>query len=289
MDVLDRIDNIDQTYKIGLVILGTLAIGFAASSFQSASILGGDTSQISYRGHAEDMSVSRDIADTTIPGSGGESGIAPESSDRKVVTTVRTTLKVDDVKPAQESTRKIVNDYNGFIESSSIDKRNEVSGRMTVAVPADKLSDFMNGLESNYKVESQNTDRTDVTDRYNELEAELDSKQKEMDQLENLMNRSESVSDLVDIQERMSELRSRINYLQKQLDNLDERVDYSTVHITFEGPELLKASFDIQETFFKAYTAIFESVRLMILGAAYLIPFAVIIGLYKVVKGRVRP
>lgn len=283
MDILDRINDIDQNYKIGLAILGTLIVGFMATSFSTAPLLGADTSQ------TEQLSMSRGIADTSIPGPGTGSGLDPSSSDRKVVTTVRTTLKVDDVATAQESTRQLVGDYNGFIESSSIDKRNEVSGRMTVAVPAENLSGFMSGLESNYRVESQNTDRTDVTDRYNELESELNSKQQEMRQLESLMNRSENVSDLVKIQERMSELRSRINYLQKQLDNLEERVDYSTVHITFEGPELLKASFDIQETFFQAYRAIFESVRLMILGGAYLLPFALIIGLYKVVRGRFRP
>lgn len=289
MEALDRIKDLDQNYKIGLVLLGALVVGLAASSFQNAPLMSADTPQTSYNGQTKDLAFSRGIADSSMPGPGEESGIDPGSSDRKVVTTVRTTLKVDDVATAQESTRQLIDDYNGFIESSSINKRNEVSGRMTVAVPAENLSEFMSGLESNYRVESQNSDRTDVTDRYNEVEAELNSKQQEMRQLEDLMNRSESVSDLVEIQERMSELRSRINYLQKQLDNLDERVDYSTVHITFEGPELLKASFDIRETFFQAYRAIFESVRLMIVGAAYLLPFAAIIGLYKVVKGRVRP
>lgn len=289
MEALDRIKNLDQHYQIGLALMAALIVGLVASSFQSAT-LGSSNSQVAYQGQTEDLAASGGIADKGVPKTRGDSGGAdPETSDRKIVTTVRTTLKVNDVAAAQDDVRQRVEQYNGFIESSSIDQRNEVSGRMVVAVPDENLSDFTNGLESNYKVKSQSSDRTDVTDRYNELEAELNSKQQEMRQLEDLMNRSENVSDLVKIQERMSELRSRINYLQKQLDNLDERVDYSTVHITFEGPELLKASFDIQETFFQAYRAIFESVRLMILGAAYLLPFAVIIGLYKVVKGRVRP
>lgn len=288
MDALERIKDLDQTYQIGLVILGALVIGFTASSLPNSSLLGAGTSQMAYSGQTEDLAMSRGMVDTRLPGPGTGSGIDPDSTDRKVVTTVRTTLRVDDVATAQEDTRGLVEEYDGFIESSSIDKRNEVSGRMTVAIPAENLSSFMSGLESNYRVESQNSDRTDVTDRYNELEAELNSKKLEMEQLENLMDRSENVSDLVKIQERMSELRSRINFLQKQLDNLDERVDYSTVHITFEGPELLKASFDLRETLFQAYRAIFESLRLMILGAAYLVPFAIVIGLYKVVKGRVR-
>jgi len=47
---------------------------------------------------------------------------------------------------------------------------------MAVAVPDGNLSEFTEGLENSYRVESQSSDRTDVTDQYNELEAELESK-----------------------------------------------------------------------------------------------------------------
>jgi hypothetical protein len=288
MDALDRIKNLNQNYKIGLVLLTALLVGVVASSFQTTPFLGSSNSQADYRG--EDLARHGKVADAgNTPSVREESSLSgSDSSDRKIVTTVRTTLKVNDVATAQEDVRQQVKQYNGFIERSSIDQRNEVSGSMTVAVPAENLSDFTSGLESNYKVDSQSSDRSDVTDRYNELEAELESKKQEMERLEELMNRSENVSDLVEIQERMSELRSRINYLQKRLDNLDERVNYSKVYITFEGPELLKASFDLRETLFDAYRAVFDSVRLMILGAAYLLPFAALIGLYKVVTRRAR-
>lgn len=285
MNGLDRIRNLDQIYKIGLALLIVLTVGFIASSFQTPPSLGTtDNAQLDYRSPTKDFAVSRNIADT-----GGSGSVAPESTNRKIVTTIRTTLRVNDVAEAQENTRQLVKQYNGFIESSSIDKRNEVSGRMTVAIPEKNLSQFTNDLEADYRVESQNSDRTDVTDRYNELEAELDSKKQEMEQLKGLMNKSENVSDLVKIQERMSELRSRINFLQKQLEDLEERINYSKVYVTYEGPELLKASFDVQETFFQAYQGVFESIRLMILGAAYLLPFIMFIGLYKVLRKRVRP
>jgi len=290
MGASDRIKNLDTNYKIGLALLGALIVGFTASTFQATSLSGGNNHYTTYNSQTQDLAASKGLADTTAPRTEADSGSATSgSSEQKIVTTVRTTLKVKDVAAAQDGVRQQVNQYNGFIESSSIDQRNEVSGRMTVAVPDENLSEFTSGLENSYEVKSQSSDRTDVTDRYNELEAELDSKKQEMRQLEELMNRSENVSDLVEIQERMSELRSRINFLQKQLDDLDERVTYSKVYITFEGPELLKASFDLKETFFQAYRAIVESVRLMILGAAYLLPFLVVIGLYKVVKSRFRP
>jgi len=290
MEVIDNITDLDQTYKIGLALLGVLIVGFVASSFHGTPLLGADNGYTTYGGQAESYTTSGGLAyDTSIRTEAQRGSTTSGSSEQKIVTTVTTTLKVQDVVRAQEDIRQRVDQYNGFIESSSIDQRNKVSGSMAVAVPDGNLSEFTEGLENSYRVESQSSDRTDVTDQYNELEAELESKKQEMEQLERLMNRSENVSDLVDIQERMSELRSRINFLQKQLEDLDERVTYSRVYITFEGPELLKASFDLKETFFQAYRAIFESIKLMIVGTAYLIPFAVVIGLYKLVKARFRP
>lgn len=286
MKALDRVKNLDQSYKIGLILFAALAVGFVANSFQSPASMGANTAYTDYKAQTEDLAASRGAL-PVADGASGQSAADPGSSDRKIITTVRTTLKVSDVSEAQENTRQLVDHYNGFIESSSIDQRNQVSGRMTVAIPDENLSEFTSGLESSYRVESQSTDRTDVTDRYNELEAELEAKQQEMQQLEDLMDRAENVSELVKIQERMSELRSRIDFLQRQLDDLDDRVRYSRVHITYEGPELLRASFSLQETLFQAYRAVFDSVRLMILGAAYLLPFLVLVGLYRLLKPRV--
>lgn len=289
MKVVDRVKNVDQRFKIGLTLLLVLTVGLIASTLQAGTHMPTDSTDVVYHTREADMEASAGFAGSSGSLTHDKVTTQDESSTRKIVTTVRTTLRVEDVSTAQEAVRRQVEEYNGFIKSTSIDQRNEVSGRMTVAVPDENLSEFTSGLESSYRVESQSSDRTDVTDRYNELEAELESKKKEMRQLEELMNRSESVSELVKIQDRMSELRSRINFLQKQLEDLDERVTYSKVYITFEGPELLKAEFDLRKTLFDAYRGVFQSIRLMILGAAYLLPFAVLVGLYKLVKAKARP
>lgn len=289
MKVVDWVKNVDQRFKIGLTLLLVLTVGLIASTLQADTHMPADSTDVVYHTQEADMAASTGFAGSSGSLTHDKVTTQDESSTRKIVTTVRTTLRVDDVSTAQEAVRRQVEEYNGFIESTSIDQRNEVSGRMTVAVPDENLSEFTSGLESSYRVESQSSDRTDVTDRYNELEAELESKKQEMRQLEELMNRSENVSELVKIQDRMSELRSRINFLQKQLEDLDERVTYSKVYITFEGPELLKAEFDLRKTLFDAYRGVFQSIRLMILGAAYLLPFAVLVGLYKLVKAKARP
>lgn len=290
MELKERFTGLDQKYKIGLVVLVVLSTGFVADSVNTAISPGSNSHTDTLE---RQQKLSYDAGVPTEAGAGGDStsdvsrDFKDQSSDRKIITTVRTTLKVNDVSKAQGGTTQFVERYNGFIGSSSIDQRDEVSGRMTVSIPDENLSEFRGELKQSYRVESESTDRTDVTDQYNELESELETKKQEMQQLKELMNQTDNVSDMVKIQERMSELRSRIDYLQKKLDDLDERIEYSRVYITFEGPELLRASFNLRQTLFQAYRAVFESIRSMILGAAYLLPFAILAGLYKLLRGRV--
>jgi hypothetical protein len=210
-----------------------------------------------------------------------------DGSDRKVITTVRTTLKVSKVDSAMQIIRSEVRSYNGFIESSSITKDSGNTGSMTVAVPSDDLSEFESSLNDKWEVKSRNVDREDVTDSYNELETEIESLKTEHDRLQELINQTDDVENLIRLQERMSQVRSQINYKQQRLDRMDENIEYSKVHIALEGPQTFESRFELRETLSEAYNALFESVKILIVGTAYMIPVAMIYGAYRILM-RVR-
>lgn len=217
----------------------------------------------------------QDARDST--GSSGSDG-----PDRKVITTVRTTLKVSKVDSAMQVIRSDVQSYNGFVESSSITRDSGNTGSMTVAVPADDLSEFESSLNDKWEVRSRNVDREDVTDSYNELETEIESLKTEHDRLQDLINQTDDVENLIRLQERMSQVRSQINYKQQRIDRMDENIEYSKVHITLEGPQSFKSRFELRETLSNAYSALFESVKILIIGTAYMIPIAFLYGVYRI-------
>ena len=116
------------------------------------------------------------------------------------------------------------------------------------------------------------------------METEINSLKAEHQRLQELINQTDDVENLIRLQERMSEVRSQINYKQQRLDRLKEDIQYSKVHLTLEGPQSFESRFEIRETLSEAYSAVFKSVKLIILGVAYLLPVAALYGIYRLAR-----
>lgn len=266
----DSIEGINRKHLgTGLVLLLAFSIGgivqltgnSAADAYeprkQSLAGAGGAPTSLDYAG------------DSAERGSSGSTG-------RKVITRYSIDLEVPDVEEAMAETEKITERYAGFVDSSSFDRETGVHGSLTVRIPENNVTEFLDQLDEEWKVESSRKNSEDVTDRYTELQLELRNKRQELQRLEELMNRTNDTSDLIKIQERMSELRSRIQYLDNQLTDLDRRVEYTEVSISYEEPQPFSTEFEIRESFRDAYRGLFQSINLMIVGLGYLLPFLAI-------------
>ncbi|MFB6147447.1 MAG: DUF4349 domain-containing protein [Candidatus Nanohaloarchaea archaeon] len=215
---------------------------------------------------------------------GSSSSTQPVESERKKVTRYFIDLEVPEVERALDRTRNLAEEHGGFVKSASFDRENGDRGHLEVAVPDSNVSEFLDSLEESWRVESSRKTVEDVTDSYTQLKLELENRRQELQQLEELMNRTDSVENTIKIQERMSELRSRIQYLENQLSDLEQRVEYTTISISFEEPQPITHEFELRESLRKSYRGIFASLDLMIVGLGYLLPFLLLGGL--VYKGR---
>jgi hypothetical protein len=289
MDFQKNLPDIDRRIKIVSVFSVVILAGLIATA--TSPLLNQDqayTEKLDRTSGGQAGDIAYDVpasGEQNLAGSADSS--SSDGSDRKVITTVRTTLKISKVDSAMQIIRSEVQSYNGFIESSSITKDSGNTGRMTVAVPADDLSEFESSLNDKWEVKSRNVDREDVTDSYNELETEIESLKTEHDRLQELINQTDDVENLIRLQERMSQVRSQINYKQQRIDRMDENIEYSKVHITLEGPQTFESRFELRETLSEAYNALFESVKILIVGTAYMIPVAFLYGVYRILM-RVR-
>lgn len=274
----DKLSDVDERVKIPAVLLILLAVGFMADGFGDSP----DKLPEEAYGGGTEADLDRGAQYHDLSGSSDEQSA---SSGDKVVTTYRMTLEVSNVDSAMEDIESGVRTRGGFVESSSRSQDRENSGSLTVSVPGNISGAYESDLENRYDVKSKDVDRRDVTDNYNELEAEIESLETEYERLNDLINRTDDVETLVRLQERMSTVRSRLDYKQQHLERLDEDVEYSTFHLNLQGPQSFESRFKLQQTLSDAYTAVFDSLRLMIVGAAYSLPLVL---LYAVYLGRRR-
>ncbi|MDY6761774.1 MAG: DUF4349 domain-containing protein [Candidatus Nanohaloarchaea archaeon] len=222
-----------------------------------------------------DSGEARSFAADTGGGEAGDSG----GDGRMRVTRVRMDINVPDVQQAQTDIETLVNDYDGFVQDTSIQKEFGDSGRMEVRIPEQNRTVFAAAVEERWEVDSRDTSVNDVTRRHTELSLELKNKRQELRRLEQLMNRTDDVENLIKIQKRMGELRTRIQFLENEIAQLEEQVEYATVTISMEEASAFESRFELRQAVTDAYRGALDSVNLMIVGTGYLLPFAVLFAL----------
>lgn len=261
---------------IGTALLGALLIGGVMTQLSGNSSGNYENNrQLATSSGADRAYDSPTNAESDIPPTKSDGG-DPDVAEKKEIITYNIEFKVQNVNSALESTGELAGDYGGWTDSQRYNTGKTNSGHITVRIPTQNVSSFLQDTENSWKLESKNQDKRDVTSRYTELSLELENKRQELKRLEGMMNRTNDVDNLIKVQERMSEIRSRVQYLENEMEGIDEKVDYTEIRIGFEEPESFTAEFELRETFSNAFRGIFESLKLIVVGTGYLLPFALI-------------
>lgn len=285
MDVDDLLHN--RYIVVAIAFLAVLLTGFIV---QGGWVDGGTQSLAAQSGSPVEYDAAQRPVAADSGSAGGDATVeyAAErgSQDRMQVTRVRMDIDVPDVDAAQTEIEAMTEDYRGFVEDTSLSREFGDRGRMEVRVPEENRSAFMADIETQWTVDSRETNVQDVTQRHTELSLELENKRQELRQLESLMNRTDDVENLIRIQERMGELRTRIQYLENEMMELEDRVEYATITITMEESQAFETRFELRRAATDAYRGMFDSVNLMIVGTGYLLPFVVVFALLYLGKRR---
>lgn len=166
-----------------------------------------------------------------------ESEAASEETTRKLITTMNMSVEVKDAASYDRSLQKLVAQYKGYIESSSIgpDYSNDGATKQyqyTIRIPAANFKDFLSSAQDNVSVTDQSTQTQDVTLTYTDMEAHKRALKAEEATLEELFSKAETTDDLIKIQTQLTDVRYQLDSLESQLRVYDNQVDYSTLNLT---------------------------------------------------------
>ena len=139
---------------------------------------------------------------------------------------------------------KMVAAYGGFIENSNVDgnvvQENGVLrvinrwASYRVRVPQDRFEDFLKNTGDLGNVYSTGRYAENVTSRYTDFEARLDSLHTQEERLLDMLKKSEDVDSLVALEARLAEVRYETESIERNLRNLDMDINYSTVNVDLQ-------------------------------------------------------
>lgn len=173
------------------------------------------------------------------------------SSSIKLVYESKVTIDTLDFVTSCALFDDLVDKYNGFIESKSIqddagyvsyvygdsrdDKRHTLIA--TVRIPADNYTAFMSETSDIGDIRSSKEDVTNMTQTYGTLTAQLEILETEYDSYMRMLDEATEDGIRLQIKENLTEIAVNIATIKSNLSSIDMDVDYSTIRITIQEVE----------------------------------------------------
>lgn len=167
---------------------------------------------------------------------------APANTARKLIRNVELYLETREFDTAVEEINKLVAELGGYIEYSDISGRSlnfqgdyyRRNANFVARVPAEKLNQATEALDSLCNVTSRSESVNDITDAYYDVDGRLRTLRVEEERLLALLEKAEKLEDMLTIESHLSEVRYQIERLTGQLNRYDSQVNYSTVNMYLE-------------------------------------------------------
>ena len=181
----------------------------------------------------------------------------------------------------------------GFIASSHSQTAGARSTDITMRVPAARFEQAVTSLKGLGKVSSASEAGQDITRELIDLNARLVNLQAQRKVLLGLMNRATTISASIQVENELSAVQGQIEQLQGQLRYLHDRAAYSTITLSMvtagAAPAPPQHASAMWQALSRSADAAQSVVTAVIVGAGFVIPIALLVGLVAILARRFRP
>jgi hypothetical protein len=159
-----------------------------------------------------------------------------EDATRDVVKTASMTITVSNTSEAADKAAVMVEHADGRVDSRSEDAGSDSGLARTsivLRVPVAKLDGVVRELKTLGRVQTADTTSEDVTAQRVDLDARIKALQTSVDRLLAIMRDARDPEALIAAEDALSQRQADLDSLRAQRDALGDRIEYSTVNVTF--------------------------------------------------------
>jgi hypothetical protein len=193
---------------------------------------------------------------STTTAGGTDNSVTNSVVDRKIERQATLDITVDDVASAVTRIEAAASAAGGFISHETItqasttgnDAQKRQQATVQIRVPAEKYTAVMNDLRGLAKeVTNENSQTSEVTGQYTDLQSQLRNLQATEQQYLTLMSQATSITDILTVSDRLSAVQGQIEQIQGQLQLIDNLTAMATITIGVTLPPLPAVTEPTQE------------------------------------------
>lgn len=164
-------------------------------------------------------------------------GQSVPNTEQKLIKTVRMDVETEDLEALLPQISSKIIALGGYVENqelyngSSYSSYRHRSANLTVRVPAESLSGFVEDVKGVSNVVTYNESTDNVTLQYVSTESRMKALEVEQERLLELLAKAENMSDLLEIEARLTDVRYELENVTSQLRVLANQVDYATIYL----------------------------------------------------------
>jgi hypothetical protein len=193
---------------------------------------------------AEDGYYYDEVAEMDADGDSGNSDAGQSSAYKnakvKLIRRATVRLETKEFDAAVRGLESLVNELDGYIESSSLNQggygSTYRSASYTVRVPSGKYSDFLTRVssEEHCHLTSKDESTEDVGQQYFDTETRLKTLRTKLERLQELLAQAKHMDDIITLEDAISSTEYEIDNYSSTLNRYDSLIGYSTFNVTIE-------------------------------------------------------
>jgi len=156
--------------------------------------------------------------------------------ERKIIKEGTIRFETSNAAKTKELITKKVSDFNGWISNENV--RNYKDGEtlydLTIRIPSKYFDALLDSISKNVqKIDNKSISAKDVTEEFIDIEARLSTKKELENRYKELLKKANKVEEMLSIEREIGTLRSDIESIEGRYKYLKDKVDFSTLDITY--------------------------------------------------------
>lgn len=279
------------TLVIVLLLIASLLFGCGAKANDNSMSLGG--AEGGYKDMLSD-SVTNESMNQPGEGETGSGSTAAPATNQKLVRKVWLNAETEDLDGLLSQIQQRIAELGGYVEAREVyngnskNNRRSRSASLTVRIPAQQLSVFVDHVTENSNITSSNETADDITLSYVATQSRITALETEQARLLELLAKAGTMEDLLKIEARLTDVRTELEEVTSQLRLFDNMVDYGTIYLNIsevreytvtEEPETVweRIGTGFMQSLKNLGTFFIELFVFIVVALPYLIPIAIVL------------
>lgn len=213
------------------------------------------------------------------PSSPGDPKTEP-TVEIKLIKTGNLEFQTSDLGKTYQRVRQAAETYAGFLSNESTSNEyDRIVQHLTIRVPSRNFDELVDAVSKGVEhFDVRNIEAVDVTEEFVDAEARLKTKKQVEQRYQDLLKRAGKISEILEIERQIGELRAEIESIEGRLRYLRNRVDYSTLDISFYK-KMAEHRVVEENRFGRAFRNGWDGLVGFMLGLTSIWPFLIFLGL----------